>query len=229
MTQDQHGLLAEFPVEDADIVSETPYASTAEAESAKAAEVAEPVVKKPPITVKLAGDSVFAPPGVVFIGTGDATKNYALWLRRRMKDVLNDLGRSRKPNGNYTKAYSSALHFLKTASDLLAMEDTHEAVKYKYVGVKFPKEIAMEVTVPEVLRENRDLINTVAPYVFGVKKLTPTEKPEAPQAAAPFVPGPAISPLDKERLLKEIKESNPELFKIQNSGVSGSFVLTPTP
>ena len=148
------------------------------------------VAKKKHLTVKFNVRSCFLPPGVVFIGTGDVKVKYKQWLDMRFKQVMADLGTSRKPNGAYPKKFSAAVQFIRTAIHLLDLEDQYETLTYVFEGQALPRDIGFFDAVKAMLQENKGLIKAIAPYY--------APKSPEPEEEEPKVGGEVLASLQNE-------------------------------
>ena len=175
---------------DAEIVSETPHPGSIDA--LIAAEAAKPKAEETPIekddkpfTLSIGMNSPFTPPGVVFLGRNPEA-NYHTWLSRRFKEVINDLGRKKKPDGSYPKAYVAAVSFIRTAITLIKYHNEKSNITWK--TPQFPRPINMGGVIMTVLNDNKDLINGIAPLYDASYRTADTTDDEGKPVAQELSP-----------------------------------------
>ena len=155
-------------IEDAEIIEETarpniePAAASAELTNTEAE-----VKEEKPATFKIAANSVFTPPPVVFLGSNPEA-NYHTWLTRHFKEVISGLGRKKKSDGSYPKAYAHAVNFIRSAVVMLRFHREHAKIKYE--TPTFPRPINQVAVILDVLNSNKELINAIAPMYDPISK-----------------------------------------------------------
>ena len=110
------------------------------------------VEKKPEITVKIAGNSYFYPPGSVFIGVGVIQKRYEAWLDRLVKETFDNLTLTTKENGDYHPKYVKAYRLIQSLIYMANAEDEHENVIYAYEGPRLTKDLDIAAAVSKLVK-----------------------------------------------------------------------------
>jgi len=134
-----------------------------------------PVEKKPALTVAFDNRSPFTPPGAIFIGIGNVQKKYEDWLNKAFQEHMDALGKRENKKGNVSTKFVQAVNFIRTLIYIAKASNEHEALIYKYQGVKFPRPLNMGEGVKKLMEANKDLLIALAPYYL------PSETPSVPQ------------------------------------------------
>lgn len=136
------------------------------------------VEKKPEITVKIAGNSYFYPPGSVFIGVGVIQKRYESWLDRLVKETFDNLTLTTKENGDYHPKYVKAYRLIQSLIYMANAEDEHENVIYSYEGPRLTKDLDIAAAVSKLVKAKKDVLKALTPYYLP-EHAKPVEKKSA--------------------------------------------------
>lgn len=136
------------------------------------------LVKKPDITVKIAGNSYFYPPGSVFIGVGVIQKRYEAWLDRLVKETFDNLTLTTKENGDYHPKYVKAYRLIQSLIYMANAEDEHENVIYAYEGPRLTKDLDIAAAVSKLVKAKKDVLKALTPYYLP-EHAKPVEKKSA--------------------------------------------------
>lgn len=166
-------------------IAQDPAASPTDSSGQEAASLK--TEKKPEITVQIAHGSPIFPTPVVFLGTGSATTNYAAFLKNKFTDAIRRMGNvTPHPTRGFPRPYLDAMHFMRVLVDIKDLLPRHEYVRFN-CPVRLLKEIDFDSVLHAFLHENREIIETIAIFVFQKKPATvaPTDDANKTPAQEP--------------------------------------------